>query len=59
LPDDTTSSVISGTTVESLKNKTFGEILDTLIFPTVVRDLVYPQCYYSGLTSLVEVGSEF
>ena len=38
LPDNTTSTVIQGTTVEKLKGKPFNEIIDTLLFPTVVRD---------------------
>lgn len=57
LPDDTTSTVIQGTTVEKLKGKPFNEIIDTLLFPTVVRDLVYPQLYYSFTSQIVEVGS--
>ncbi|MGM9531860.1 hypothetical protein [Intestinibacter sp.] len=59
LPDETISTVVSGTTVEQLKGKSFTEIIDTLIFPTTVRDLVQPQLYYSSMQSLVEVGSEF
>ena len=57
LPDDTTSTVIEGTTVEKLKGKPFNEIIDTLLFPTVVRDLIYPQLYYSFTSQIVEVGS--
>ena len=57
LPDDTTSTVIEGTTVEKLKGKPFNEIIDTLLFPTVVRDLVYPQLYYSFTSQIVEVGT--
>ena len=57
LPDETTSSVISGTTVEQLKGKPFNEIIDTLLFPTYVRDLIYPQLYYSITSQLVEVGT--
>lgn len=57
LPNDTASNVIEGTTVEQLKGKPFSEIIDTLLFPTVVRDLVYPQLYYSFTSQLVEVGS--
>lgn len=59
LPNETVSTVVSGATVEQLKGKSFTEIIDTLIFPTSVRDLVQPQLYYSSMQSLVEVGSEF
>lgn len=57
LPDDTTSTVVEGTTVESLKGKPFNEIIDVLLFPTVVRDLVYPELYYSFTSQIVEVGT--
>ena len=57
LPDDTTSTIIQGATVEKLKGKPFNEIIDTILFPTVVRDLVYPQLYYSFASEIVEVGS--
>ena len=57
LPNDTTSTVLQGTTVEKLKGKPFNEIIDTLLFPTVVRELVYPQLYYSFTSQIVEVGS--
>lgn len=57
LPNDTTSTVIEGTTVEKLKGKPFNEIIDTLLFPTVVRDLIYPQLYYSFTSQIVEVGT--
>lgn len=57
LPDDTISNVVEGTTVEQLKGKPFNEIIDTLLFPTVVRDLVYPQLYYSFSSQILEVGN--
>ena len=57
LPDDTVSTIIDGTTVNQLKGKSFTEIIDTLIFPTHVRDLVYPMLYYSSISNIVEVGS--
>lgn len=57
LPNETESSVLQGTTVEQLKGKNFNEIIDTLLFPTVVRDLVYPQLYYSVTQNIVEVGT--
>ena len=58
LPDNTVSTVLQGTTVEKLRGKQFNEILDTILFPTVVRDLVYPQLYYSISTNIVEVGEQ-
>lgn len=57
LSEDTVSNVIEGTTVGKLKGKTFNEIIDTLLFPAVVRDLVPPQAYYSISNQLVEVNS--
>lgn len=57
LSDDITSTVIEGTTVEKLKGKPFNEIIDTLLFPTVVRDLIYPQLQYSFTSQIVEVGT--
>ena len=59
LPNETISTVVQGTTVEQLKGKSFTEIIDTLIFPTSVRELVQPQLFYSSISSIVEVGSEF
>jgi hypothetical protein len=47
----------SGTTVEQLRGKTINQIIDSLLFPTVVRDLIYPSVYYTYIDSLVEVGS--
>ena len=57
LPNETESSILQGTTVEQLKGKNFNEILDTLLFPTIVRDLVQPQLYYSITQTIVEVGT--
>lgn len=57
LPDETESSVLQGTTVEKLKGKNFNEIIDTLLFPTVVRDLIQPQLYYTVTQNIVEVGT--
>lgn len=59
LPNETISTVVEGTTVEQLKGKSFTEIIDTLIFPTYVRELVQPQLFYSSISSIVEVNSEF
>ena len=47
----------SGTTVEQLRGKTINQIIDSLLFPTVVRDLIYPSVYYTYIDNLVEVGS--
>lgn len=58
LPDDATSPLISDVTVSQLKNKSFTEIIDAIIFPTSVRDLVEPTLEYEEiLQSVVEVGS--
>jgi hypothetical protein len=45
-----------GTTVASLKGKTIIEILDAMLFPTMVRDLIYPKIQYSSVNNLVKVG---
>lgn len=49
--------ISSGTKVSDLVGKTLTEILDTMLFPTYVRPLIYPSIYYSTLPELVEVGS--
>lgn len=46
----------AGTKVSDLKGKTFIEIFDTLLFPSIVRNLVYPTLTYSSYKSLVKVG---
>lgn len=62
LSDETTvptqvGGIQVGTTVESLKGKTINQIIDTILFPTTVRDLIYPSVYYSTIVNLVEVGT--
>lgn len=52
----TIGGIQAGTTVGDLRNKSIDEILDKLIFPTSVRDLIYPQLYYSPTYKLLEVG---
>lgn len=52
----TVGGISEGTKVSELRNKTISEIIDTLLFPTSVRPLVYPELYYSEIPSLVEVG---
>lgn len=47
----------AGTTAGSLFGKTINQIIDIMLFPTVVRDLVYPSAYYSSLPTLIKVGS--
>ena len=47
----------AGTKVSDLKGKTFTEILDTLLFPTTVRNLIQPTLTYSYIQNLVKVGS--
>ena len=62
LSDDTTAPITlggipEGTSVATLKGKTITEILDTLIFPTTIKPLVYPRAVYTTLPKLVKVGS--
>lgn len=57
LPDETTSPTHQGITVEQLKNKSMSEILDEVLFPAEVRDLISPTIDYSDITSLVEINS--
>ena len=57
LPDSTTSPVHEGVTVEQLKNKSLSEILDEVIFPAEVRELIEPTIEYSDIETLVEKGS--
>lgn len=45
-----------GTTVSQLKNKSLIEILDIMLFPTTVRELIYPKVQYSYINNLVKVG---
>ena len=54
---DKVGGIESGTSVETLKGKTITEILDQILFPTFVRELIQPQAYYTISDSLVEVGS--
>lgn len=53
----TIGGIQAGTTVGELRNKSIDEILDKLIFPTSVRDLVYPRFYYNTTYQLLEIGS--
>ena len=57
LPDSTTSPTHEGITVQQLKNKSMSEILDEVLFPAEVRDLVQPTIEYSDIVTLVEKGS--
>lgn len=53
----TVGGIKEGTTAESLNGKTISDILDLMLFPTYVRDLIYPTLSYSYLPLLVEVGA--
>lgn len=53
----TIGGIQAGTTVGELRNKSIDEILDKLIFPTSVRELIYPQFYYNTTYQLLEIGS--
>lgn len=55
----TVGGIKQGTTVGELKGKTLVDIIDIMLFPTTVRDLVYPTFTYRPSYSLIEVGSEF
>ena len=57
LPDSTTSPVHEGVTVEQLKNKSMSEILDEVLFPAEVRDLIEPMIAYSDIDTLVEINT--
>lgn len=57
LPDETTSPVHEGITVEQLKNKSLSEIVDEVLFPAEVRDLVEPIIEYSDIETLVEINT--
>ena len=53
----TVGGIQEGTTAESLTGKSISDILDLMLFPTYVRNLIPPTLVYSALPSLVEVGS--
>ena len=57
LPDSTTSPTHQGITVEDIKNKTMSEILDKVLFPAEVRELVEPTIEYSDIETLVEINT--
>lgn len=57
LPNSTTSTTHKGITVEQLKNKSMSEILDEVLFPAEVRDLVIPTISYSDIEELVEINT--
>ena len=57
LPDSTTSTTHKGITVEQLKNKSMSKILDEVLFPAEVRDLVIPTISYSDIEELVEINT--
>ena len=57
LPNSTTSTTHKALTVEQLKNKSMSEILDEVLFPAEVRDLVMPTISYSNIEELVEINT--
>lgn len=57
LPDSTTSPTHEGVTVEQLKNKSMSEIIDEVLFPAEVRELVEPTIEYSDIETLVEINT--
>ena len=57
LPDSTTSITHKGITVEQLKNKSMSKILDEVLFPAEVRDLIEPTISYSDIEELIEINT--
>lgn len=57
LSDKTSSSVHEGITVKQLKNKSLSEIVDEVLFPAEVRDLIEPTISYSDIEDLVEINT--
>ena len=60
LAEDTVSpdkigGIDSGTSVKDLKGKTITQILDFILFPTYVRDLIQPEVYYSEYSQVIEI----
>lgn len=55
----TVGGITAGTTVGDLKGKLLVDIIDIMLFPTTVRELVYPKLSYTPSYSLIEVGSAF
>lgn len=55
---DTVGGISQGTTVQSLRGKSLSYIVDSLLFPTYVRDLIYPTLSYNISNRIVEVGSQ-
>lgn len=63
LPEDTVApttvgGIEEGTTLEQLKGKSLTNIIDIILFPTYVRDLIKPTLSYNPEYQLVEVNSE-
>lgn len=54
----TIGGIKEGTTAESLNGKSISDILDLMLFPTYVRDLIYPSLQFTPIQNLVEVNSE-
>ena len=57
LPNSTTSTTHKGITVEQLKNKSMSKILDEVLFPAEVRDLIEPTISYSDIEDLIEINT--
>lgn len=59
LPESTESTSFEGLTVGQIKDKTLSEILDDVLFPPTVRDLVQPQLLLQGTpNNIIEFGSQ-
>jgi hypothetical protein len=55
----TVGGITAGTTVGDLKGKLLVDIIDIMLFPTTVRDLIYPTLSYRPSYQLIEVGTAF
>jgi hypothetical protein len=55
----TVGGITAGTTVGDLKGKLLVDIIDIMLFPTTVRDLIYPTLSYRPSYQLIEVGTTF
>lgn len=47
----------SGTSVSDLRGKTISAILDDMLFPTTIRNLIQPTLRYNISSQLVEIGT--
>ena len=53
----TVGGIQKGTKVSELEGKSYNDILDQLLFPTIVRDLIKPTLSYSPREQLIEANT--